>query len=132
MKPRKVRRNFYPTFRQYCYFKPNFEIIDISWNRVIYDFTLSFLEISSLLTFLIFIIIFEPPFVFPNTVAASIVHNPNSLNQPPVNVIKIENPGYYCSSYTPPAPDHTAMMTSGSYSEYSTPNHDMIFMNIVI
>uniref|UniRef100_A0A8D8X2D3 Nuclear factor 1 n=1 Tax=Cacopsylla melanoneura TaxID=428564 RepID=A0A8D8X2D3_9HEMI len=54
---------------------------------------------------------------------ASIVHNPNSLNQPPVNVIKIENPGYYCSSYTPPGPDHTTMMTSGSYSPLSLPRN---------
>lgn len=37
--------------------------------------------------------------------------------QPPINVIKIENPGYYCSSYTPPAPDHSTMMTSGAYSK---------------
>uniref|UniRef100_A0A8D8T0X8 Nuclear factor 1 X-type n=1 Tax=Cacopsylla melanoneura TaxID=428564 RepID=A0A8D8T0X8_9HEMI len=56
-------------------------------------------------------------------VTASIVHNPNSLNQPPVNVIKIENPGYYCSSYTPPGPDHTTMMTSGSYSPLSLPRN---------
>ncbi|KAG8316205.1 hypothetical protein J6590_057402 [Homalodisca vitripennis] len=44
----------------------------------------------------------------------SIVHNPNGM-QPPINVIKIENPGYYCSSYTPPAPDHSTMMASGAY-----------------
>jgi len=51
---------------------------------------------------------------------ASIVHNPNGM-QPPINVIKIENPGYYCSSYTPPAPDHSTMMTSGAYSPLSLP-----------
>uniref|UniRef100_A0A1B6BYV1 Nuclear factor 1 n=1 Tax=Clastoptera arizonana TaxID=38151 RepID=A0A1B6BYV1_9HEMI len=48
---------------------------------------------------------------------ASIVHNPNGM-QPPINVIKIENPGYYCSSYTPPAADHTNMM---AYSPLSLP-----------
>ena len=39
--------------------------------------------------------------------------------QPTVNTIKLENPNYYCNSYTPPASDHAAMMTSGSYSKYS-------------
>ncbi|KAL1129924.1 hypothetical protein AAG570_012868, partial [Ranatra chinensis] len=45
---------------------------------------------------------------------ASIVHNPNGM-QPPINVIKIENPSYYCSSYTPPAQDHSTMLTAGAY-----------------
>uniref|UniRef100_A0A1B6GL89 Nuclear factor 1 n=1 Tax=Cuerna arida TaxID=1464854 RepID=A0A1B6GL89_9HEMI len=53
---------------------------------------------------------------------ASIVHNPNGM-QPPINVIKIENPGYYCSSYTPPAPDHSTMMASGAYSPLSLPRN---------
>jgi hypothetical protein len=38
--------------------------------------------------------------------------------QPPVNTIKLENPGYYCNSYTPPAPEHSSMMASGAYSKY--------------
>ena len=37
------------------------------------------------------------------------------------NSIKLENPGYYCNSYTPPGgapPDHHAMLTGGpGYSE---------------
>ncbi|KAK7582150.1 hypothetical protein V9T40_013595 [Parthenolecanium corni] len=50
---------------------------------------------------------------------ASIVQNPNGM-QTPLNVIKIENPGYYCSSYTPPVSDHTAMMPpSTAYSPMS-------------
>ncbi|XP_021922791.1 nuclear factor 1 A-type isoform X4 [Zootermopsis nevadensis] len=51
---------------------------------------------------------------------ASIMQSPNGL-QPPVNTIKLENPGYYCSSYTPPAPEHTSMMASGAYSPLSLP-----------
>nr|XP_018914767.1 PREDICTED: nuclear factor 1 X-type isoform X3 [Bemisia tabaci] len=51
---------------------------------------------------------------------ASIVHNPNGM-QPAINVIKIENPGYYCNSYTPPAPDHTTLMTPGGYSPLTLP-----------
>ncbi|XP_063219947.1 nuclear factor 1 X-type isoform X5 [Bacillus rossius redtenbacheri] len=51
---------------------------------------------------------------------ASIMQGSNGM-QPPVNVIKLENPGYYCNSYTPPAPDHSAMMTSGTYSPLSLP-----------
>lgn len=51
--------------------------------------------------------------------AASIVQNPNGM-QAPLNVIKIENPGYYCNSYTPPVSDHTSMMPpSSGYSEYT-------------
>jgi len=46
---------------------------------------------------------------------ASIIQNPNGM--PPMNIIKIENPGYYCSSFTPPG-DHSSIMASGSYSEY--------------
>ncbi|XP_075219088.1 nuclear factor I isoform X2 [Lycorma delicatula] len=54
---------------------------------------------------------------------ASIVHNPNGM-QPPINVIKIESPSYYCSSYTPPATDHSAsMMASGAYSPLSLPRN---------
>ncbi|XP_022185840.1 nuclear factor 1 C-type isoform X3 [Nilaparvata lugens] len=53
---------------------------------------------------------------------ASIVHNPNGM-QPPINVIKIESPSYYCSSYTPPATDHTSMMASGAYSPLSLPRN---------
>ncbi|XP_065220442.1 nuclear factor 1 B-type isoform X3 [Planococcus citri] len=50
---------------------------------------------------------------------ASIVQNPNGM-QAPLNVIKIENPGYYCNSYTPPVSDHTAMMPpSTGYSPMS-------------
>jgi hypothetical protein len=45
------------------------------------------------------------------------MQGPNGM-QPPVNTIKLENPGYYCNSYTPPAPEHTSMMASGAYSEY--------------
>jgi len=44
--------------------------------------------------------------------------------QPPLNAIKIEAPSYYCNSYTPPAPDHSAMLQqAGAYSTYyrSTP-----------
>lgn len=52
------------------------------------------------------------------SVTASIVHNPNGMQPPPINVIKIESPSYYCSSYTPPATDHsTTIMTSGAYSK---------------
>jgi nuclear factor I len=49
-------------------------------------------------------------------VSASIMQGPNGM-QPPVNTIKLENPGYYCSSYTPPAPEHASMMASGAYSK---------------
>ncbi|XP_024082392.1 nuclear factor 1 B-type isoform X6 [Cimex lectularius] len=45
---------------------------------------------------------------------ASIVQNCNGM-QPPINVIKIENPGYYCNSYTPPGQDHAAMIPSAQY-----------------
>ena len=46
--------------------------------------------------------------------AASIVQGPNGL-QP---TIKIENTGsYYCNSYTPPGPDHSVLMGSGTYSK---------------
>jgi len=51
-------------------------------------------------------------------VSASIMQGPNGM-QPPVNTIKLENPGYYCNSYTPPAPEHSSMMTSGAYSKYT-------------
>ncbi|XP_066997225.1 nuclear factor 1 X-type isoform X2 [Anabrus simplex] len=51
---------------------------------------------------------------------ASIMLGPNGM-QPPVNVIKLENPSYYCNSYTPPATDHAAMMASGAYSPLSLP-----------
>ncbi|XP_026816386.1 nuclear factor 1 X-type isoform X6 [Rhopalosiphum maidis] len=47
---------------------------------------------------------------------ASIIQNPNGM--PPMNIIKIENPGYYCSSFTPPG-DHSSIMASGSYSPMS-------------
>ncbi|XP_025418336.1 nuclear factor 1 X-type isoform X6 [Sipha flava] len=47
---------------------------------------------------------------------ASIIQNPNGM--PPMNIIKIENPGYYCSSFTPPS-DHSSIMASGSYSPMS-------------
>lgn len=48
--------------------------------------------------------------------AASIVQGPNGL-QP---TIKIENSGnsYYSNCYTPPAPDHSVLMGSGTYSEF--------------
>ncbi|CAG2053179.1 unnamed protein product [Timema podura] len=46
----------------------------------------------------------------------SIMQGPNGM-QPPVNAIKLENPSYYCNSYTPPAPEHTPMMASGAYSK---------------
>jgi nuclear factor I len=45
------------------------------------------------------------------------MQGPNGM-QPPVNTIKLENPGYYCNSYTPPAPEHSSMMASGAYSKY--------------
>ncbi|XP_073999769.1 nuclear factor I isoform X2 [Rhodnius prolixus] len=45
---------------------------------------------------------------------ASIVQNCNGM-QPPLNVIKIENPGYYCNSYTPPGQDHSSMISSAQY-----------------
>ncbi|GLG98917.1 Uncharacterized protein GBIM_05477 [Gryllus bimaculatus] len=48
------------------------------------------------------------------------MQGPNGM-QPPVNAIKLENPSYYCNSYTPPATDHTAMMASGAYSPLSLP-----------
>uniref|UniRef100_A0A0K8SRG4 Nuclear factor 1 n=1 Tax=Lygus hesperus TaxID=30085 RepID=A0A0K8SRG4_LYGHE len=51
---------------------------------------------------------------------ASIVQNCNGM-QPPINVIKIENPGYYCSSYTPPGQDHTTMIPSAQYSPLGLP-----------
>lgn len=51
-------------------------------------------------------------------VSASIVQSCNGM-QPPINVIKIENPSYYCNSYTPPAPDHTSMLSSAQYSKCS-------------
>ncbi|XP_069694234.1 nuclear factor 1 X-type isoform X7 [Periplaneta americana] len=51
---------------------------------------------------------------------ASIMQGPNGM-QPPVNTIKLENPGYYCNSYTPPAPEHATMMASGAYSPLSLP-----------
>ncbi|BES90693.1 Mesencephalic astrocyte-derived neurotrophic factor homolog [Nesidiocoris tenuis] len=51
---------------------------------------------------------------------ASIVQNCNGM-QPPINVIKIENPGYYCSSYTPPSQDHTTMIPSAQYSPLGLP-----------
>lgn len=57
--------------------------------------------------------IFKHKNVFSFT--ASIIQNPNGM--PPMNIIKIENPGYYCSSFTPPG-DHSSIMASGSYSEY--------------
>ncbi|KAF4526905.1 hypothetical protein B566_EDAN008348 [Ephemera danica] len=50
------------------------------------------------------------------------MQGPNGM-QPPVNAIKIENPGYYCNSYTPPAPDHTSMMATGAYSPLSLPRN---------
>lgn len=38
------------------------------------------------------------------------------------NSIKLENPAYYCNSYTPPGPplavDHHGMPLSSGYSEY--------------
>ncbi|XP_025418335.1 nuclear factor 1 X-type isoform X5 [Sipha flava] len=51
-----------------------------------------------------------------NNEKASIIQNPNGM--PPMNIIKIENPGYYCSSFTPPS-DHSSIMASGSYSPMS-------------
>jgi len=52
--------------------------------------------------------------------AASIMQGPNGM-QPPVSAIKLENPGgYYCNSYTPPAPDHSSMLPTGAYSKYTS------------
>ncbi|CAG7785226.1 unnamed protein product [Allacma fusca] len=49
---------------------------------------------------------------------ASIVQGPNGL-QP---TIKIENPSsYYCNSYTPPGPDHSVLLQSGTYSPLTLP-----------
>lgn len=46
------------------------------------------------------------------------MQGPNGM-QPPVSAIKLENPGgYYCNSYTPPAPDHSSMLPTGAYSKY--------------
>jgi len=39
---------------------------------------------------------------------------------PPLNAIKIEAPAYYCNSYTPPGPDHSAMLQAGAYSKSTT------------
>jgi hypothetical protein len=62
--------------------------------------------------------IYKLHFSLLSFVLASIMQGPNGM-QPPVNAIKIENPGYYCNSYTPPAPDHTSMMATGAYSKYT-------------
>ncbi len=35
------------------------------------------------------------------------------------NSIKLENPGYYCNSYTPPGPPDHHMLTSSGYSEFN-------------
>ncbi|KAK6620148.1 hypothetical protein RUM44_006548 [Polyplax serrata] len=51
---------------------------------------------------------------------ASIISSVNGV-QPTLNTIKIENPGYYCSSYTPPATDHSSLLTGGTYSPLSLP-----------
>ncbi|XP_059352320.1 nuclear factor 1 A-type-like isoform X2 [Daphnia carinata] len=50
----------------------------------------------------------------------SIMQGSNGL-QPPLNAIKIEAPSYYCNSYTPPGPDHSASMLqgAGAYSPLS-------------
>jgi nuclear factor I len=71
------------------------------------------------------------PFVFSTRFdarfqAASIMQGSNGL-QPPLNAIKIEAPSYYCNSYTPPAPDHSASMlqAAGAYSKLF-PNFDFI------
>ncbi|XP_059469806.1 nuclear factor 1 X-type isoform X3 [Neocloeon triangulifer] len=54
-------------------------------------------------------------------IKASIMQGPNGM-QPPVSAIKLENPGgYYCNSYTPPAPDHSSMLPTGAYSPMSLP-----------
>jgi len=45
----------------------------------------------------------------------SIMQGSNGL-PPPLNAIKIEAPAYYCNSYTPPGPDHSAMLQAGAYS----------------
>ena len=56
----------------------------------------------------------------PCNVAASIMAGGSHM-QSTFNSIKLENPGYYCNSYTPPGgapPDHHAMLTGGpGYSE---------------
>ncbi|XP_043245613.1 nuclear factor 1 X-type-like isoform X17 [Amphibalanus amphitrite] len=44
--------------------------------------------------------------------------SPNGISPATLTTIKVENSSvnYYCSSYTPPAPDHHGMLVSGAYS----------------
>ena len=59
-------------------------------------------------------------FLLASFQAASIMQGSNGL-QPPLNAIKIEAPSYYCNSYTPPGPDHSAsMLQAGAYSKSET------------
>ena len=51
-------------------------------------------------------------------VSASIMAGGSHM-QSGFNSIKLENPGYYCNSYTPPgAPDHHAMISASGYRKY--------------
>ena len=45
--------------------------------------------------------------------------SPNGISPATLTTIKVENSSvnYYCSSYTPPAPDHHGMLVSGAYGE---------------
>ncbi|XP_037087676.1 nuclear factor 1 X-type-like isoform X3 [Pollicipes pollicipes] len=44
--------------------------------------------------------------------------SPNGISPATLTTIKVENSSvnYYCSSYTPPAPDHHGLLVSGAYS----------------
>ena len=65
----------------------------------------------------------------PCNVAASIMAGGSHM-QSTFNSIKLENPGYYCNSYTPPGgapPDHHAMLTGGpGYSEFKIINQIIV------
>ncbi|CAG0888650.1 unnamed protein product [Darwinula stevensoni] len=54
---------------------------------------------------------------------ASIMQGSSNGVQPPIHSIKMENPTYYCNSYTPPASDHNALMSvSAPPGPYSPPS----------
>ncbi|XP_037087680.1 nuclear factor 1 C-type-like isoform X7 [Pollicipes pollicipes] len=49
--------------------------------------------------------------------------SPNGISPATLTTIKVENSSvnYYCSSYTPPAPDHHGLLVSGAYSAAALP-----------
>ena len=56
-------------------------------------------------------------FLIDSLHAASIMAGGSHMNAG-FNSIKLENPAYYCNSYTPPGPaDHHGMLSSSGYSE---------------